>query len=171
MSSCVDVIGRDIAQPFVITPVVIVFDEGPDCFLQLTRHIVRHLVNFPFYGAMVSFNLAVGLRMKGRGSDVPYPHQMQVLVESLRNVARPVIRQQHHHQALDYRTPAEAFNSTLIERINGGMVESLTSQTLRMRDPLLILSLPCLNNGAHLKSGVVHEECLAGVAFKLAEEP
>jgi hypothetical protein len=64
MSSCVDVMGCDIAQSFVVTPAVIVFDEGSDRFLQLAGHIVRHLVNFSFDGAMVSCNLAIGLRME-----------------------------------------------------------------------------------------------------------
>jgi len=58
----------------MVTPVIIVFDEMPDSFLKLARRIVRHLVNFTFYGAMVSFNLAIGLRMEGRGSNVPYPY-------------------------------------------------------------------------------------------------
>jgi len=31
--ACVDIIGCDIAQSFVIMPVVIVFDEDPDRFL------------------------------------------------------------------------------------------------------------------------------------------
>jgi len=61
----VDIIGCDITQSFVIAPVVVVFDEGPDGFLQLARHLMGHLVNFAFYGAMVSFNLAVSLGIKG----------------------------------------------------------------------------------------------------------
>ena len=53
MPAGVDVIWCDITQSLVITPVVIVVDEGPDCFLQPAGHIVRHLINFSFYGAMV----------------------------------------------------------------------------------------------------------------------
>jgi putative transposase len=36
------------------------------------------------------------------------------------------------HQALGYRTPAEVFNSIPVEATNGGMVESLTSDPLRI---------------------------------------
>ena len=36
------------------------------------------------------------------------------------------------HQALGYRTPAEVFNSIPAEATNGGMVESLTSDPLRI---------------------------------------
>jgi hypothetical protein len=48
----------------VVTPVVIVSDEGTDRFLELAGHIIRHLVNLPFYGAMVPLNLAIGLRVE-----------------------------------------------------------------------------------------------------------
>ena len=41
------------------------------------------------------------------------------------------------HQALDYRTPAEVFNSTPVEATNGVMVESLTPDPLRIAGPNL----------------------------------
>ena len=41
------------------------------------------------------------------------------------------------HQALGYRTPAEVFNLMPVEVTNGGMVESLTSNTLRIAGPAL----------------------------------
>jgi putative transposase len=41
------------------------------------------------------------------------------------------------HQALGYRTPAEVFNSIPVEATNGGMVESLTSDPLRIAEPTL----------------------------------
>ena len=41
------------------------------------------------------------------------------------------------HQALGYRTPAEVFSPMTVEVINGGMVESLTSNTLRIAGPAL----------------------------------
>ena len=41
------------------------------------------------------------------------------------------------HQALDYRTPAEVFNSNLVEATNGDVVESLTSDPLRIAAPTL----------------------------------
>ena len=39
------------------------------------------------------------------------------------------------HQALDYRTPAEVFTPTPVAPINGGMVESLTPDPLRIAGP------------------------------------
>jgi len=41
------------------------------------------------------------------------------------------------HQALGYRTPAEAFTSIPVESNHGGMVESLTLDTLRIAGPTL----------------------------------
>ena len=41
------------------------------------------------------------------------------------------------HQALGYRTPAEVFTSLPVEATNGGMVESLTSDPLRITGPNL----------------------------------
>ncbi len=41
------------------------------------------------------------------------------------------------HQALDYRTPAEVFTSIPVEATNGGMVESLTLDTLMTAGPTL----------------------------------
>jgi putative transposase len=41
------------------------------------------------------------------------------------------------HQALGYRTPAEVFNSIPVDATNGSMVESLTSDPLRIAGPTL----------------------------------
>jgi len=41
------------------------------------------------------------------------------------------------HQALGYRTPAEVFNLVPVEITNGGMVESLISNTLGIAGPAL----------------------------------
>ena len=65
MPASIDVIGGDIPQSFVITPVVIVFDEASNRFLQLIWHLMRHPVDFPFYGAVIPLYLAIGLRMEG----------------------------------------------------------------------------------------------------------
>jgi putative transposase len=45
------------------------------------------------------------------------------------------------HQALGYRTPAKVFTSTTVETTNGGMVESLTPDPLRIAGPNLNLAL------------------------------
>jgi len=44
------------------------------------------------------------------------------------------------HQALGYRTPAEVFTSSTVETTNGGMVESLTPDPLRIAGPNLNLA-------------------------------
>ncbi len=55
------------------------------------------------------------------------------------------------HQALGYRTPAEVFTSIPVEATaNGGMVESLTLDTLVTAGPLLTWPLSCPNDGDHL---------------------
>ena len=41
------------------------------------------------------------------------------------------------HQALGYRTPKEVFTSTPVEATNGGMVESLILDPLRIAGPTL----------------------------------
>jgi putative transposase len=41
------------------------------------------------------------------------------------------------HQALGYRTPAEVFTSIPVEVTQGGMVESLTPDTMRTAGPTL----------------------------------
>jgi len=41
------------------------------------------------------------------------------------------------HQALGYRTPAEVFTSTPVEATNGGVIESLTLDPLRIAEPNL----------------------------------
>jgi len=45
------------------------------------------------------------------------------------------------HQALGYRTPAEVFTSSTVETTNGGMVESLTPDPLRIAGPNFNLAL------------------------------
>ena len=46
------------------------------------------------------------------------------------NIERP-------HQSLGYRTPAEVFNPTPVVIIKGGMIESLTSDPVRIAGPHL----------------------------------
>jgi putative transposase len=49
------------------------------------------------------------------------------------------------HQTLGYKTPAEVFSSTPVEATNGGMVESLTPDPLRIAGPTLN-NAPVLSN-------------------------
>ena len=52
---------------------------------------MRHLVDFPFEGAMVPLDLAIGLGVEGRGGNMPYPHQPQVFIELVGNIAAPYL--------------------------------------------------------------------------------
>ena len=91
MSTCVDVVGRDITESLMITLVVIVFDESSDCLLQLTRHIVGNKLNPSLDGAMVSLNLAVRLRMIRGGYNVSDTYQSQVIVKLPGQVTRAIV--------------------------------------------------------------------------------
>lgn len=51
MSASVDIIRCDIAEPFMIAPVVVVVDECFNRFLQFSWHPVGHQVNLSFDGA------------------------------------------------------------------------------------------------------------------------
>ena len=44
------------------------------------------------------------------------------------------------HQVIGYLTPAEVFISTLVETVSGDMIESLTSDPIRIAEPNLNLA-------------------------------
>ena len=77
----IDIVGCDIAETFVVAPIVVVFDECFNRFLEFTRHLMRYEVNLSFDSAVISFYLAVGLRMVGCSCNVPYVQQPPVLVK------------------------------------------------------------------------------------------
>ncbi len=53
---------------------------------------------------MVPFNLAVGLRVEGRGGNVPYTQESQVFIELLGDIAYSIIRKWHiDHPGKVYR--------------------------------------------------------------------
>jgi len=91
MSACIDIIGRDITQSFVIAMVVIVLDECSNRCSQFAWHLVGHEGNLSFNCAVVSFYLAIGLRMIRRGYDMPDRYQPQVVVELPGKVPRTII--------------------------------------------------------------------------------
>jgi len=92
----VDVIRGDVADALVIAAVVVVFNECPDCLLQLTRHLVGEEIDASLHGVVVPLNLAIGLRVKGRGQNVPYAYQPQVLTKLPREIPRAIVREQHY---------------------------------------------------------------------------
>ncbi len=56
MPAGIDVIGGNIAQRFMITPVVVIFDEAAYRLLQLTGHVMRQLGDFTFQRVAVPLN-------------------------------------------------------------------------------------------------------------------
>jgi hypothetical protein len=95
MSTCIYIIGRDITEPFVVTPVVVVLDECFNSFLQFAWHFVWHELNISLDGAVVSFYLTVGLRVISGGYDVLDPHQPQVFTKLSGKIAGAIIRDKH----------------------------------------------------------------------------
>lgn len=81
MSPRVDIRWCDIAESFVVAPLIVVLDESFDCFLQFSRHLVRHEADVPFDSTVVSFYLPVGLRMIRGSYDVSYAYQPQVFTK------------------------------------------------------------------------------------------
>jgi len=61
MPACIDIVGRNIAESFVIASIVVVIDESFNRFLQFTWHLMGHEVNLPLNSAVVSFYFTVGL--------------------------------------------------------------------------------------------------------------
>ena len=91
MPACIDVIGRHIAESFVIALVVVVLDECFNRFLQLTRHLVGHEANLSFDSSVVSFYLAVGLGVEGRSQYMPDAYESQMLSKLPGKVARTIV--------------------------------------------------------------------------------
>ena len=73
-------------------PIVVVVHEFRDRDLQIPCNIIWELVHVKFNGPVILLQLAVGLRMGGRGQDVADAHQPQVFSEGMRDIAWPVVR-------------------------------------------------------------------------------
>lgn len=54
----------------MIPSVVVVGDEGGEGRLQVRRHLIGDLVDVPFQGLMVAFELVIGLRVVGSSQDM-----------------------------------------------------------------------------------------------------
>ena len=70
-----------------------VVHELRDRDFQIPWNILWDLVDVKFDGPVILLQLAVGLRMEGRGQDVAYAHQAQVLSEGTKDLTRPNVRQ------------------------------------------------------------------------------
>ena len=69
-ASEVDVGGRDVLQALVVSSVIVVLDEGCDLLPEITGQIVVFQQNTVFQSLMPSLDLALGLRMVVRATDV-----------------------------------------------------------------------------------------------------
>ena len=76
----------------MITSIVVVVHELRDRLFQIPWNIVWDLVDVKFNGPVIPLQLAVGLRMEGRGQDVSDAHQPHVFSEGMRDIAWPVVR-------------------------------------------------------------------------------
>ena len=65
----------------MITPIVVVVHKVRDRDFQIPCNIVWGLVDVKFNGPVIPLQLAVGLRMEGRGQDVADANQPQVFSE------------------------------------------------------------------------------------------
>ena len=73
----------------MITPIVVVVLEPRDRDFQVSRNIVRDVVDVKFNGPVIPLQLAVGLRMEGRSQNVADARQPQVFSEGMRDITWP----------------------------------------------------------------------------------
>lgn len=66
----VDVGRCDVVLALVVTPVVVICDEGADLTLKIARKIIVFQEDAVFHCLMPAFDLALGLRVEGRAADV-----------------------------------------------------------------------------------------------------
>ena len=63
MFTGIDIMRCDIAEFFVVAPVVVIVDEGPYCLERFARHFVGNQFYLSFDSTVIPFYLTVGLRM------------------------------------------------------------------------------------------------------------
>ena len=88
-----DVRGSHIPPCLVIASIVVVVHKVRDRDLQIPWNIVWDLVDVKFNSPVIPLQLAVGLRMEGRGQDVADAHQPEVFSKGMRDIIWPVVRQ------------------------------------------------------------------------------
>ena len=87
-------IGRcQIVRALVITPVIVVRDEGLDLGFELTGQVVVLEQDAVLQGLMPSLDLSLGLRMIGGASGVPHIPLVEPVGQVAGDVPRPVVGQ------------------------------------------------------------------------------
>ena len=94
LSTKIHISGRDIVERFVIAFVVIVRHKIGKSQLKLPREKEDIEFDNRFHGAMVTFDLALGLRMIWGTTDMIHLPVFQPIGQVVRDVTRPVVAEQ-----------------------------------------------------------------------------
>ena len=90
----IDIGGREVAQALVVTAVIVVLDESLDLSFEVARKIVVLQQDPVLQGLMPSFDLALGLGVIGRTTDVLHVSIIEPFRQLARDITRPIIGQQ-----------------------------------------------------------------------------
>ena len=90
----VDIGRSEVVEALVIADVVIVLDEGVDLPFEITGQIVVVEQDAALQGLVPTLDLALGLRMVGRTSNVAHAIIIEPFCEIGRDVARSVVAQE-----------------------------------------------------------------------------
>ena len=90
----VSVGGCDVVQALVVSPVIVILDEGLDLGLKVALQIVVLQQDAVLQGLMPAFDLALGLRMVGGAANVRHITIIEPFGQVASDIARPVVGQQ-----------------------------------------------------------------------------
>jgi hypothetical protein len=90
----IDISRGQIVEALVITPVAILLDKLGDLSLQRARQVVILQQDEVLHGLVPAFDLALGLGMGGRATDMLDAILRQPLGEGVLDEPRPIVREQ-----------------------------------------------------------------------------
>jgi len=90
----VDIGGREVAEALVIALVIVVRDEGIDLCFEMAGQIVVLEQDAVLQGLMPAFDLALGLRVIGRPTNMIHFSVIEPFGQITRDVRGAVVRQQ-----------------------------------------------------------------------------
>ena len=90
----IDISGREVAQALVITAMIVVLDESLDLSFEGARQIVVLQQDPVLQGLMPSLDLALGLGMVRRTTDMLHVSIIKPIGQVARDVARPIVGQE-----------------------------------------------------------------------------
>jgi hypothetical protein len=97
VASEVDVGGCHVVQALVVSFVIVVINEGPDLAFKIAGQIVVFQQNPVLHGLMPALDLALGLWVERRSTNVIHLVIFQPFGQIARDVTRPVVAQQAWH--------------------------------------------------------------------------